>query len=177
MNTVFKLAALAVVATLSVAAQAAPKQNKIAIKTYESSPTRHKAGGQNMAGCGLGSMVVDDPTKWSQVLAATVNGTGSQTIGITFGTSNCVEDGVSSAAREKDAFVEANYAELRRDLATGSGAYLSSLASLYGCKGEAAQGFNKVLRNHNEKIINANPATASSVIDSVVTAAGVSCQG
>jgi hypothetical protein len=176
MKNVCKLAALAVVAVLSVSAQAAQKQSKIAIKTYESSSS-HKAGGQNMAGCGLGSMVVDDPTKWSQVAASFLNGTGTQTFGISFGTSNCVEDGVSSAAREKDAFVEANYAELRRDLATGSGSYLSSLASLYGCKGEAAQGFGKVLHNNQDKIINATPASASGVIDSVVTTSGVNCQG
>lgn len=176
MKNVYKLAALAVVAVLSVSAQAAPRQNKIAIKTYESSSSR-KAGGQNMAGCGLGSMVVEDPTKWSQVAASFLNGTGTQTFGISFGTSNCVEDGVSSAAREKDAFVEANYAELRRDLATGSGSYLSSLASLYGCKGAAAQGFGAALHDNQEKINNATPATASSVIDAVVQAEAVSCQG
>ncbi|MGZ3710596.1 MAG: DUF3015 family protein [Bdellovibrionota bacterium] len=176
MKNVFKLAALAVVAVLSVsAAQAAGKQ-KIAIKTYES--TGHKASGvHNMAGCGLGSMVVDDPTKWSQVAASFLNGTGTQTFGISFGTSNCTEDGVSSAAREKDAFVEANYAELRRDLATGSGSYLSSLASLYGCKGEAVQGFSKALQNNQQLIDNATPASASSVIDSVVKTSSVSCQG
>lgn len=177
MKNVMKLAAVAVVATLAVSAQAAPKQNKIAIRTYETDKTSHKAGGQNMAGCGLGSMVVDDPSKWSQVLAATLNGTGVQTIGITFGTSNCVEDGVSMSSREKDAFVEANYAELRRDLATGSGAYLSGLASLYGCKGEAAIGFGKALQGNQEKINAATPATASGVIDSVVSSSGLSCRG
>jgi hypothetical protein len=130
-----------------------------------------------MSGCGLGSMVVEDPTKWSQVASAFLNGTGSQTIGITFGTSNCVEDGVSNASREKDAFVEANYADLRRDLATGSGAYLSSLASLYGCKGDSAASFGNGLRSHQEQILNATPATASSVIDSVVRADKLGCQG
>ena len=36
-------------------------------------------GSQNMAGCGLGSMVIQDNTKWAQVGAAFLNGTGFQT--------------------------------------------------------------------------------------------------
>ncbi len=42
------------------------------------------------AGCGLGSMIFGDSPGFVQVLAATTNGcSGSQTFGITTGTSNC----------------------------------------------------------------------------------------
>lgn len=42
----------------------------------------------NDAGCGLGSMIIQENTKVMQVLAATTNGTGVQTFGISTGTSN-----------------------------------------------------------------------------------------
>ena len=42
------------------------------------------------AGCGLGSMIIQENTKVMQLLAATTNGSfGSQTFGISTGTSNC----------------------------------------------------------------------------------------
>lgn len=132
-------------------------------------------GGQNMAGCGLGSLAVQDNGKWSQVAAAFLNGTGMQTFGISFGTSNCTEDGVASAAREKDAFVEANLAELRHDLAVGNGEYLSSLASFYGCKGDATNAFSRALRKHQDKVSGSTPEQASRVIDSVVSEEHASC--
>ena len=47
--------------------------------------------GYGAAGCGLGSFVFGDNNSWwAQTLGATTNGTsGSQTFGITTGTSNC----------------------------------------------------------------------------------------
>lgn len=161
---------------MSVSAYAAPKKKAKSYESY-SSPAASSASGHRMAGCGLGSMVVEDGSKWSQVAAAFLNGTGMQTFGITFGTSNCTEDGVAEASREKDAFVEANYADLRHDLSVGSGAYLSSLASLYGCKGEAALEFGSALQKHQDKVLGASSVDASRVIDEVVTAEGASCQG
>jgi hypothetical protein len=130
-----------------------------------------------MAGCGLGSMAIQDNSKWAQVGAAFLNGTGMQTFGISFGTSNCTEDGMASASREKDAFVEANLADLRRDLSVGSGDYLSSLASLYGCKGAQAVEFNRALRKHQSNLLNAAPEQAPRAFDSAVAAERVSCQG
>ena len=133
-------------------------------------------GGQNMAGCGLGSLAIQDNSKWSQVGAAFLNGTGMQTFGITFGTSNCTEDGVASASREKDAFVEANIADIRRDLSVGQGEYLSSLASYYGCKGPQADSFGRALRKHQDKVQTAPAAAASRVIDSAVLEEHAGCR-
>jgi hypothetical protein len=160
----------------SFAHAAAPKrqQRSDTATNYRSSAA---SGGHNQAGCGLGSMVIEDNSKWAQVGASFLNGTGFQTFAITFGTSNCTEDGVASASREKDAFVESNLADIRRDLSVGSGDYLSSLASLYGCKGEQAAVFGSALRKHQDALLNAAPAAASRAIDSAVTAEKVSCQG
>jgi len=163
---------------VSASAEAAPKrqqQQRAAEPAYERA-SRSSSAGHNMAGCGLGSMVIQDNSKWSQVGAALLNGTGYQTFGITTGTSNCTEDGVATAAREKDAFVEANIADIRRDLSVGSGDYLSSLASLYGCKGEAAVDFNRALRKHQGTLLNTAPEKASAAIDTAVAAEQISCQ-
>lgn len=92
----------------------------------------------NAAGCGLGSMVFKNNTKGSQILAATTNGTfANQTFGITSGTSNCTTGGTVKADREQEAFVEANFESLQRDLAAGEGEYLAAFTGLLGCEGES----------------------------------------
>lgn len=160
-------------------AEAAPRRQQQQQRRAEPAMEHHSSSGsgQNMAGCGLGSMLIQDNSKWSQVGASLLNGTGYQSFGITTGTSNCTEDGVASAAREKDAFVEANIADIRRDLSVGSGDYLSSLASLYGCKGEQSVSFNRALRKHQDTLLNAAPEKASAAIDTAVATEQISCQG
>lgn len=171
------LALVAMAVLVSSAAEAAPRRKAAPARTntYDSYQAPHAmSGGQRMAGCGLGSMVVENNDKWSQVAAAFLNGTGFQTFGISFGTSNCTEDGVASASREKDAFVEANIADLRRDVAIGEGEYLSSLASFYGCEGEKADAFGAALHRNQDRL-EVSGSEASSVIDAVVTQEAVSC--
>ncbi len=144
--------------------------------SYSSSASSSR-GGHAMAGCGLGSMVIEDNSKWAQVGAAFLNGTGIQTFGISFGTSNCTEDGVATASKEKDAFVEANYADLRKDVVVGQGEYLTSLASFYGCEGASVNSFGNSLKNNQEKILSSSSVELSNAIDAVVIAEGLSCQG
>lgn len=149
--------------------KAAPRSN-----TYDSYGSPAAGGGQRMAGCGLGSMVVESNDKWSQVAAAFLNGTGFQTFGISFGTSNCTEDGVATASLEKNAFVEANIADLRRDVAVGEGEYLSSLASFYGCQGENADAFGAALQRHQSRL-DVPAAEATQAIDAVVASESIQC--
>jgi len=53
-----------------------------------------------MAGCGLGSMLIQSNGK-EQIFVATTNGSsGSQTFGITSGTSNCKDDATTVAAMD-----------------------------------------------------------------------------
>src|ERR1051326_4600599 len=83
------------------------------------------------AGCGLGSLLFHDKPGIVQVLAATTNSTfGSQTFGITTGTSNC-EDTKSGSASAK-AFIQANREAVSKDIARGSGETISSLYTLGG---------------------------------------------
>src|SRR5438094_2890324 len=92
-----------------------------------------------LAGCGLGSLVFGDQKGGIQILAATTNSLfGSQTFGITSGTSNCVD----SAAPGKGAriFIEGNREALAKDAARGSGETITTLSAVAGCNDAKAVG-------------------------------------
>ncbi|SRR5258708_5789868 len=92
------------------------------------------AGNHPMGGCGLGYMLLSnkDNSKVTQVLGATTNGTGSQTLGITSGTSGCTEDGAVKWAKAAEVYAEVNLDSLRREMAIGNGEYVETFASLLG---------------------------------------------
>jgi hypothetical protein len=73
------------------------------------------------------------------VLAATTNGSsGTQTFGISTGTSNC-ETAPGGSAGTK-VFVAANREALSKDIARGSGETITNLSVLAGCQNPAAVG-------------------------------------
>ncbi len=98
------------------------------------------AEGYGPAGCGLGSLLFEPNSgMFMQVLAATTNGTfGSQTFGITSGTSNC--DGSAGGTASAKKFVATNRAAIAKDIARGQGETIESVASLAGCADPAAVG-------------------------------------
>lgn len=83
------------------------------------------------AGCGLGSMVFGKEEGAMQVIAATLNGTGVQTFGITSGTSNCGKGLFAKA--EVNSFIQSNAVALEGDIARGQGETLSTLNNMLGC--------------------------------------------
>ena len=84
------------------------------------------------AGCGLGSIVFGNDKGLVQVLAATTNGTfGTQTFGITTGTSNCEDTGGGTESAK--AFVETNREAFAKDVARGNGETITTLTTLAGC--------------------------------------------
>jgi hypothetical protein len=126
-----------------------------------------RAQGYGMAGCGLGSILFgNDNTVLMQVLAATTNGVfGSQTFGITSGTSNCTMGGVVKAEREQAAFAEVNFQDLKRNMAAGGGEYLTSFSTLLGCEDSAKPTFFKMTQDKYESIL---PSEKTGPIDMVV---------
>ncbi len=91
----------------------------------------------NGPGCGLGKLAWSDyshPKNIApQVLMATTNGTfGSQTFGISFGTSGCTNDGQVMAQHKVNAFAAIHFENLSQDMAQGGGEHLASLATLMG---------------------------------------------
>lgn len=91
------------------------------------------SGNHPMAGCGLGYLLLSnkDNEKVTQVLGATTNGTfGTQTFGISSGTSGCTTDGAVKLAKAAEVYAEVNFNSLRRDMAAGHGEFVNSFASL-----------------------------------------------
>jgi hypothetical protein len=102
-------------------------------------PALRGSGGYGMAGCGLGSMLLGSKPGFVQVFAATTNGTfGTQTFGITFGTSNCTEQ--AGGALGAMSFVETNRSVVAKDIARGSGETIATLATIGGCADQKAVG-------------------------------------
>lgn len=98
-----------------------------------------KAEGYGTAGCGLGAIIFGDKPGFIQVLAATFNATsGSQTFGISSGTSRCGKSEPSATAAA--AFIETNREAFAKDAARGNGETISSLATLAGCQNPGAVG-------------------------------------
>ncbi len=95
-------------------------------------------GGYGTAGCGLGSMAFGNQPGGVQILAATTNGLfGTQTFGISTGTSNC---GKSAFALEgTKIFIEGNREALAKDAARGQGETIVALRHVAGCQADAAQ--------------------------------------
>jgi hypothetical protein len=95
------------------------------------------ANPDNGPGCGLGKLAWSDyghqKSIAPQVMMATTNGTfGSQTFGISSGTSGCTNDGTIFAEHKVSVFAAANYDSLSQEMARGGGEHLASLAELMG---------------------------------------------
>jgi len=120
-----------------------------------------------MAGCGLGSIVFgNENDTLKQVIAATLNGTGVQTFGISSGTSNCVSGGVVKAEREQAAFAEVNFQDLKGNMAAGGGEYLATFATLLGCEDSARPAFSKMTQDKIEVIV---PNTSTTPIQMLIS--------
>ncbi len=92
------------------------------------------AAGYGSAGCGLGSIVIGSDRGPEQIFAATTNGTfGSQTFGMTSGTSNCGDHGLLNLSKEREIFASENYTSLVKEMAQGKGENLNILAGMYQC--------------------------------------------
>jgi hypothetical protein len=131
----------------------------------DSAPAQAKAYGP--AGCGLGSLIFDADSGFTQIFAATTNGTlGNQTFGITSGTSNCADSSGGSASAK--AFVETNRVALAKDIARGQGETIDSLTVLAGCRASSAVGSS--LQRRFDQIFSDVAASDSAVGDSVIAA-------
>ena len=118
------------------------------------------------AGCGLGSLLFEPSTGFTQVLAATTNGTsGNQTFGITSGTSNC-DSGPGSSASAK-AFVQTNRSAMAKDIARGKGETISNLSARAGCRDSVAVGSK--LQREFKTIFPSAGVTDAQVSDKVVS--------
>lgn len=147
------LCAVAPIALSGVSAEA--QQKKSAPKKK---PLHDEMSGQGygVAGCGLGSIVFGPKPGMIQIVAATLNGTGMQTFGITTGTSNC---DISEMGQAAAMFIEMNNETLKTEMARGRGETVSSLAYILKCND--AELFGDTMRS--------NPAILENGVDSYET--------
>jgi len=115
------------------------------------------------AGCGLGSIVMG--AEGSQILAATLNGTGTQTFGITSGTSNCGDTGGGEASTR--VFIEANREALAKEIARGTGEAISNLSTLGGCGDAQSVGLS--LRKNFKGIFPNAMTSTDQVSDAIIS--------
>ena len=95
-------------------------------------------GRYGTAGCGLGSLAFGDQKGGIQILAATTNAIfGTQTFGMTSGTSNC---GPSVFASGTKNFVEANREALAKDVSRGTGESIGAIAVINACSDSSKVG-------------------------------------
>ncbi|MEO8995963.1 MAG: DUF3015 domain-containing protein [Nitrosospira sp.] len=123
------------------------------------------AAGYGAAGCGLGSELMGSQPGASQVFASTTNATlGSQTFGITSGTSNCGDHGLVSMNKEREVFAQENYTSLVKEMAQGKGENLSTLANLYQCPAASHQEFGAMVQGKFDSLVASDQANATALL-------------
>ncbi len=161
-----KIALALVVALFAAPGLAQDSKTKSAIKG---------SGQYGTAGCGLGSLAFGTTPGAVQILASTTNGLfGTQTFGITSGTSNC---GPSLFAQGTFKFVEANREALAKDISRGEGESIRSLASINKC--QDASGVGVALQKRFIAIFPdaraSNEAVTTAILDTLHADAALGC--
>jgi hypothetical protein len=123
-------------------------------------------------GCGLGKLAWSDFKRQKdiapQVLMATTNGTfGSQTFGISFGTSGCTNDGKVWADQKTEMFVAATFENLAGDMARGQGEHLAALATLMGVPTDRQPEFFALAQERYRELTAQDETSPSALIKSL----------
>ena len=121
------------------------------------------AAANTNTGCGLGSLIIDKQGILWNLFQVTTNHTfGTQTFGITSGTSGCKSGKVAMDSRTQE-FVAANMDALSQEIARGNGEHLDTLVELLNVDDKEA--FKVALQdNYNKLYANAN-AQSADVLD------------
>lgn len=85
------------------------------------------------SGCGAGWYLFQKNSLVSSYSRSMTNFTFSNTIGMTFGTSNCAKHDLVQKEKEGQYYAEANYPNLMVETAQGAGEHLQGYAAALGC--------------------------------------------
>jgi len=123
-------------------------------------------------GCGLGKLAWGDYKNQKniapQVMMATTNGTfGSNTFGISFGTSGCTNDGKVMAEHKTTMFAQLNFENLAQEMAQGQGEHLASLATLMGVPAEHQAEFFAMTQERYTSLINTGEASPVAMVKAI----------
>ena len=123
-------------------------------------------------GCGLGTMIFQNKADNSiilQAIQATTNGTsGSQTFGITSGTSECQQPSKIAQNEKLNQFVRANMDNLAKEIAMGKGETLDTFVEMLGVKGAEGDAFKAKLQANFSSIFTSDKIVMAEVIDNAV---------
>jgi hypothetical protein len=126
-------------------------------------------------GCGLGTMLWEGKADGSilfQVLQATTNGsTGTQTFGISSGTSDCQQPSKVVKNEKLNEFVRANMENLAKDIAMGKGETLDTFAEMLGVAPAQSAAFNAKLQANFDRIFTSDQVVMAEVIDNAIAVA------
>lgn len=121
----------------------------------------------NSAGCGLGSTLFKGQSGIGpNILAATTNSiSGNQTFGMSTGTLGCnANDTVTAAV---DGFIDSNMERVARDMSTGEGESLETLATLMGIQGQDKATFFQVSQSNFSSIYSRDDVTSGEVLSAL----------
>ena len=123
-------------------------------------------------GCGLGKLAWGDYKGQKeiapQVMMATTNGTfGSQTFGISSGTSGCTNDGKIMGEHKTTVFASLNFDALTAEMAQGQGEHLASLATLMGVPAERQGEFFAMAQERYTSLVQAGETSPVALVKSL----------
>ena len=124
-------------------------------------------------GCGLGTLIFENKADNSvvlQALQATTNGTsGTQTFGISSGTSECQQPSKVVQNEKLNHFVRANMDNLAKEIAMGKGETLDTFVEMLGVESSQGDAFKAKLQANFSSIFTSEKIVLAEVIDNVVT--------
>ena len=125
------------------------------------------AAANSNTGCGLGSYLIDKQGLIWNLFQITTNGsTGTQTFGITSGTSGCKSGKIAMDSRTQE-FVAANMDALSQEIAQGRGEHLDPLVELLNVADKDA--FKIALQDNYNKLYASKDAQSADVLDGAAT--------
>jgi DUF3015 family protein len=133
------------------------------------------ANPDNGPGCGLGKLAWTDyggPKQIGpQVMMATTNGTfGSQTFGISSGTSGCTNDGIVMKNKHINMMASSTFEDLAQEMAQGQGEHLASLATLLGVPEEDQPEFFTLVQEQHKTLFPSGQATPLTMLQALQAA-------
>ncbi|ALA60932.1 DUF3015 domain-containing protein [Nitrospira moscoviensis] len=125
----------------------------------------------NGPGCGLGKLAWSDYGGQKQiapqVFMATTNGTfGSQTFGISSGTSGCTNDGVIMKNKHIN-LASGAFDSLKQEMAQGGGEHLAALATLLGVPDEEQPVFFSLVQEKFALIVESEDITPIAMLQAM----------
>ncbi|MBJ6725990.1 DUF3015 family protein [Geomesophilobacter sediminis] len=130
------------------------------------------ADAQRNTGCGLGALIWQGKAEGSilfEILQSTTNGsTGTQTFGISSGTSQCTQPAKVVKNEKLNEFVRANMDNLAKDIAAGKGETLSTFDEMLGIPAERTAAFNSKLQANFDRIFTSDHVVMAEVIDNAI---------